>query len=519
MKTPAPAVVSLSLSHRDMAGGTAGQKAGGRAEALTPLSQTLILWGYFAGLFAMVAYRMAGRVLLWIVRSKSRPLRRWLRESHDVVAPFTVGLLRPVVILPIAWREWSAGMRRAVLAHEFAHLRRRDTLVSALAWCVRCLFWFHPFAWWVSRKVSELAELACDVAALERVGDPIEYSRMLLGFAAAVGRAGHRVALPGLAMATSSGIDRRIDSVFELSDEKMRRLARPGVLLAFAGVPVMCLAATVGLGVSGGRRQPPMPATPVAPVQIAQVRPPVVTVPAPPPPAFDAASIRPSTDSGGGGRGEPLAGAPLEFTPGRVISLGGATTRRLIMEAYHLTQYQLSGGPGWLDSEKFELEAKAADAAANESQLRAMLRTLLSQRFRLVVSRETREMPVYALVVAKGGPKLHESKEGEAIPTTGKELEALGVMPPPRVGERLAGQLFNRYTMEEFASELSNDPKFDRPVVDKTGIQGSYLIGLRWYADGDITTAMQEWLGLRLEAQKAQAEVLVIDHIERPSEN
>jgi uncharacterized protein (TIGR03435 family) len=79
--------------------------------------------------------------------------------------------------------------------------------------------------------------------------------------------------------------------------------------------------------------------------------------------------------------------------------------------------------------------------------------------------------------------------------------------------------MFNRESMEGFASELSDIPTFDRPIVDKTGIKGIYLIGLRWYADGDITTAMQEWLGLRLESQKAPVNVVVIDRIEKPSEN
>ena len=143
----------------------------------------------------------------------------------------------------------------------------------------------------------------------------------------------------------------------------------------------------------------------------------------------------------------------------------------------------------------------------------------MAERFKLVVRTEKREMPVYGLAVAKGGPKLHEIKEGEDTPTTGKELEALGVLPPIRVGEKLAGTMFDRDTMEEFASELSSIPTFDRPVLDETGIRGTYLIGLRWYADGDITTAMQELLGLRLESIKAPLDVLVIDHVERPSEN
>ncbi len=107
--------------------------------------------------------------------------------------------------------------------------------------------------------------------------------------------------------------------------------------------------------------------------------------------------LSPSPGSVGGGREGPLAwSAPLEFEPGRVASIGGVTPRRLIMEAYRLTQYQVSGGPSWLDSDSFALEAKASDTSANENQLRLMLRTLLAERFKLAVSHASREMPVYA---------------------------------------------------------------------------------------------------------------------------
>ena len=179
--------------------------------------ETVVIWIYLAGLFAMLAYRAIGWILLRRVISRSVRVRARLRVSSDVLAPVAVGVLRPIVILPAGWRKWNTNTKRAVLAHEYEHLRRHDTVVSALAGWIRCALWFHPLAWWVSRKVSDLAELACDAAALERVGDPASYSRMLLGFAADVNRAGRRVALPGLAMAAGSGMDRRIDSVFELS--------------------------------------------------------------------------------------------------------------------------------------------------------------------------------------------------------------------------------------------------------------------------------------------------------------
>src|SRR6185295_8728623 len=98
-----------------------------------------------------------------------------------------------------------------------AHIRRKDLFVSLLAHFVRCALWFNPLAWWVARKVSQLAENACDAAALERVNDPGIYSRMLLEFAGRVKDAGYRVSLPGLAMIDSSGLGRRIDQVFALS--------------------------------------------------------------------------------------------------------------------------------------------------------------------------------------------------------------------------------------------------------------------------------------------------------------
>jgi hypothetical protein len=130
--------------------------------------------------------------------------------------------------------------------------------------------------------------------------------------------------------------------------------------------------------------------------------------------AFDAASIKPNSGGGGGGRNGGIGGNPpraggggLRFMPGRIVSAPiGVTARKIILDAFHLTQYQLSGGPSWLDSDRFDLEAKAE--GANENQLRLMLQTLLAERFKLVIHREAKEMPVYHLVVGKSGAKLHE---------------------------------------------------------------------------------------------------------------
>lgn len=218
-------------------------------------------------------------------------------------------------------------------------------------------------------------------------------------------------------------------------------------------------------------------------------------------PSFDAAYIKPHVNAGGGRPGDgPLQGkgsGGLRFTPGRVVSAPiGVTARKILMEAYHLNQYQLSGGPGWLDSYWFDLEGKTENPA-DENQLRQMLQTLLAERLQLVAHRETKEMPVYALMVGKNGPKLHEWKPGDPTPASGN----------------ITG------TMQHFAEVLSNAPDVGRPVLDKTGMQGVYGFFVQWPADGEFLPAMQEQLGLKLESQKGPVDILIIDHLEKPSSN
>lgn len=228
-------------------------------------------------------------------------------------------------------------------------------------------------------------------------------------------------------------------------------------------------------------------------------------------PAFDVASIKPYSGGGGGrnggaGGGPPVArsGGGLRFMPGRVASAPiGVTARRTILEAFHLTQYQLSGGPAWLDSDRFDLEAKAA--GANENQLRQMLQTLLAERFKLVVHRETKEMPMYYLVAAKNGTKLHEWKEGDPLPAFGS-----GGHP---------NNFRDRGTMQRLADVLSNGPEVGRPVFDKTGLPGVYVFYVEWDEGEEFLPAMQQQLGLKLEPQKGPVDCLFIDRIEKPDPN
>jgi hypothetical protein len=154
---------------------------------------------YFLGLGAMLLRLAAGTV-------RARALVRrataadGVRSSAECAAPLTVGWLRPVVVLPEGWRRWPAAELDAVLTHEREHVRRRDPLVQWLALLNRCVFWFHPLAWWLERKLSALAEDACDAAVLRRGHDPHAYSEYLIELARSVQQAGARVPVWGAAM-------------------------------------------------------------------------------------------------------------------------------------------------------------------------------------------------------------------------------------------------------------------------------------------------------------------------------
>jgi uncharacterized protein (TIGR03435 family) len=221
------------------------------------------------------------------------------------------------------------------------------------------------------------------------------------------------------------------------------------------------------------------------------------------------------------------------------------TMQLVITLAYRVKDFQLSGAPAWLNSERYDIEAKAEADPAFEAAL-PMLQTLLEDRLQLKFHRESKELPVYALVVAKAG-KLHEA-EGECGPRPNTPP------PPPEPGKlpsapcggffgfpgRLSGQ---KVAIPQLLDSLSRFT--GRVVLDKTNLTGKYDINLEYTPEqgqfqgppGGATppglptppptdpngpslfTALQEQLGLKLESQKGPVEMLIIDHVERPSEN
>ncbi len=228
---------------------------------------------------------------------------------------------------------------------------------------------------------------------------------------------------------------------------------------------------------------------------------------------FEVASVKPSAPDVAGMFVRPLAGGGLQVT--------GATLKNLISLAYDVRPFQISFDSKWIDTERYDIDARsaAADAKAPSDPARMAedrrkifegLRSLLTDRFQLLLHSETKEQAVYTLVVKKGGPKLKESPDPRSL------IRKMG-------RGTLKGQAVG---LGMLALNLSNE--LERRVIDKTELAGKYDFELNWTSlqasaeepDGpSIFTALQEQLGLRLESGKGPAEVLVIDRAERPSKN
>lgn len=198
---------------------------------------------------------------------------------------------------------------------------------------------------------------------------------------------------------------------------------------------------------------------------------------------------------------------------GNRVTATATTLLDWIEVAYHARRDQIVGVPGWVDSDHFDLDAKADAATITTEQMRRMLQALLAERFHLRVHHETKAVPMYALVVGKNGAKLQESSPDE----------------PPKgsiTGDGTGMHMeVARGTMAQLANRLSSNGA-GRPVIDQTGLTGIYTYKLDWVntPGGDselpsLSVALQEQIGLRLEPTTGPSDMIVIDHAERPSAN
>jgi beta-lactamase regulating signal transducer with metallopeptidase domain len=164
-----------------------------------------------------------------------------VRESRSITTPLTVGVWRPILILPLAWRDWDDWKLRAVLTHERTHIERRDWAIAVVGSVARCLFWFNPLVWWLERKLSSLAEQASDEACVNACGDAPRYAETLLEFASAASQQ-HRL-VGGVAMAQYR-ISQRIERVLALRRPGSGVLPKPAwVVLLVLTLPALYVSA------------------------------------------------------------------------------------------------------------------------------------------------------------------------------------------------------------------------------------------------------------------------------------
>ena len=436
------------------------------------------------------------------------------------IEPGVVGILRSVLILPEGIMEQlSKEQLDAIVLHELCHVRRRDNLAAFLHMIVESVFWFHPLVWWIERKLLEERERACDEEVVRLTGKPEEYAEGILG----VCRLYAGSSLICVSGVTGSGLKKRIEEIMRA--KVFERLNAAGKA-ALASVSIATLALPLLVGVIN---------TPQMRAQSAQ------------PLAFEVASIKEN-------KGDDPRSIRMQYLPGGRFSTTAIPLRWLIAEAYGLgvQSSRMSFEPDFgrsLGSGQYDIEAVApkgaipADAtgAVQTQIVRRMLQTLLADRFRLVIRRETKALPVYAIVVAKNGPKLRRSVVQEKDCRDNLTTTAEG-MPCHRFnggqGRGLHGDAVNIVDLAGFVENWT-----DHPVIDRTGLTGLYNIQTSGWRplrpvqltpDGRPPTAEQlafadpstptvfdifEELGLKLELQNAPIETIVLVSVQRPSEN
>ena len=208
---PAPGVFAEQVEVSTQAVAGAVRPARG---PLRPDWRQIALGVYLAGIAVMLVRLMRGtRQVRSMVRGASAG--DGFVTSPLCAAPVTIGWLRPVLLLPESWRTWSTAKLEAVLIHEREHVRRRDSLVQWLALLNRCLFWFHPLAWWLERKLAALAEEACDAVVLARGHAPHEYAQYLIEIARSVNQTGARIRWAGAVAFSNGKLPQRIRLIMD----------------------------------------------------------------------------------------------------------------------------------------------------------------------------------------------------------------------------------------------------------------------------------------------------------------
>jgi bla regulator protein blaR1 len=421
--------------------------------------------------------------------------------SSSAIEPGVFGLFRPVLLLPEGLLgRLDRQQFESILAHELCHVRSRDNLTGAFHMAVTALFWFHPAVWWIGRRLIDERERACDEAVLLQGSRPEVYAQGIVS----VCRFYAASPLPCASGVTGADLKKRIREIMTHRGSTRLTLARK-LMLAGAGIAVAFL--PIVIGILRAQTLPPAPEY-----------------------SYDVVSIH---------RSDPKdMTSRLGPGPQGGLTSQNVTVMQLMTFAYDARPNQFVNFPGWIQSERFDVsftpdkpEPGVVPGPGSFPRLqtvfnrhRQRMQAVLRDRFGLVLRAETRELPMYALVVAKGGHKLSAPAE----PGKGPNFSMTR-------GQMTAVAAYMKMLSDSLSSLLG------RYVANETGLDGPYDFTLKWTpdsaqpsgkmaipdepvpADSDaatsIFTALSEQLGLRLDAKKGPVPVFVVEKVERPGEN
>jgi bla regulator protein blaR1 len=506
---------------------------------------------WWVGALALWACGFAAVAVCWLARwMRVRAIRRSasvvnipavsraipVLSAPGIVEPGIFGIFRPVLLLPEGLEQrLDRPQLDAILAHELCHVRCRDNLTAAIHMVSQAIFWFHPLVWWLGARLVDERERACDEEVLHLGSEPRVYAAAILNVCK------HYVETPLACVSgvTGSNLKKRIEAIMTNRIAARLNFTQKALLGVAAAA---ALAVPVAVGVVSA---------PAIQAQSASV----------PRPKFEVASVKrctlqdmpPAGARGtGGGRGSGgVGGGGAAFGDPGMFRTGCVPVRWLIQMAYiryaeghalppgsQMKNQPLQGGPDWIDSDRYTIDARPASPQTKPVMAGPMLQALLEDRFKLKIHRQSKEVPVYALVVAKGGSKLQPTKEGGCRrgDPDGPPLPVVPGQPLPcgyMDGSEEGGLDAVGVPVASLCPVLSS--QLPRKVIDKTGLTGLFNYHLNFNigppnsapqeddpAAADqfamVTAALQK-LGLRLEAARGTAEFIVIDHVERPSEN
>jgi len=448
---------------------------------------------------------------------------------HEALpGPIAFGTLHPVILLSAHAQTWDREELNRALVHELEHVRRADILINCLARAVCAVYWFHPLVWMAWHQLALEAERSCDDVVLGRSSDATAYADQLVGLA-------RRLSLSSksqqLAMANRRDLAIRVGAVLD-SRQRRGRAGQSLVALGCAAAAVLVLT--------------------MSPLRVVST-----------PPSSSVSRAVDSTLAMAGGASSStfkvvsVKRSRREENSLRHVTPDGITFINLPPEAIieiayghdfgdfgfrDLENARLLGGPSWardwlgpegFNYEGYDVVAKVDDSLARRfgedsdghlfwngrcpyrHEMMLMLQSLLADRFKLKVRYERRDVPIYALIAARDDPKI--------LHTT------FPLPPPPCPADMRCLQAYS--SMARLAQVLD---MLDRPVVDQTGLNGAYYIKLQWPRNPSVTgthiapnfastafmfTALEQELGLKLEPTQGPVDFLVIDRIERPTEN